>query len=485
MHAFPHRGYMLDVSRGKVPRMEGLLAWIDLLADLGFNHFQLYIEHTFAYRNHRRVWEGASPFTAGEIREIDARCRSRGIEFVPNQNSLGHMEQWLKHPEYAPLAECPEGFQDPWSPDWRTPSTISPVLPGSRELVAGLYAELLPNFTSSLFNVGGDEPFELGKGLSRRRCEEAGKGRVYLEWLLELHALCLSHGRRMMFWADILNEYPELIPELPKDMVPMEWGYEAGHPWDEHCARFAEAGLDFFVCPGTSTWNSISGRTGNMLANLHEAAEAGRRHGALGYLVTEWGDAGHRQFLPTNCLPAVVAATHACGEGFSLPEVLGRMDSRIFSNPESGMARWLHDFGNIYLCDPAPPPNHSRLFMLLHPRDGQGAAEKLTDQALERALTEIGELRVRLACVQIACVDAALIRQEMEVSLGFLEQACRRGIALKQGREREESGRLASDLTHLICYYRKLWLVRNRPGGLEQSLQLPSSLVEHYLKNAR
>jgi len=61
---FERRGYMLDISRDKVPTMESLYALIDQLAGWRYNEFQLYTEHTFAYRNHKKVWKDASPLTA-------------------------------------------------------------------------------------------------------------------------------------------------------------------------------------------------------------------------------------------------------------------------------------------------------------------------------------------------------------------------------------------------------------------------------------
>ncbi len=78
------------------------------------NQFQLYSEHTFAYKNHAEVHAKASPFTAAEIRELDAFCRERYVELVPNQNCLGHMNRWLKHERYRSLAIEPDGFTDPW-----------------------------------------------------------------------------------------------------------------------------------------------------------------------------------------------------------------------------------------------------------------------------------------------------------------------------------------------------------------------------------
>ena len=94
------RGVMLDVSRDKVPTTETLYALIDRLASWKVNQVQLYSEHTFAYRNHPEVHADASPFTPDEIRALDAFCRERFVELVPNQNCLGHMNRWLKHPRY-------------------------------------------------------------------------------------------------------------------------------------------------------------------------------------------------------------------------------------------------------------------------------------------------------------------------------------------------------------------------------------------------
>ena len=119
---FPARGVMLDVSRDKVPSMDTLLTLVDMLAGWKINQLQLYTEHTFAYRNHRVVWEKASPMTGEEILALDAYCRERFIELVPNQSSFAHLERWLTHKEYVHLAERED-----------SPFSISPAVPGSIE----------------------------------------------------------------------------------------------------------------------------------------------------------------------------------------------------------------------------------------------------------------------------------------------------------------------------------------------------------------
>ncbi len=60
----------------------------------------------------------------------------------------------------------------------------------------------------------------------------------------------------MQFWGDIINQYPELVPDIPKDTIALEWGYEADHDFPGKAKLFAESGVPFYVCPGTSSWTT-------------------------------------------------------------------------------------------------------------------------------------------------------------------------------------------------------------------------------------
>ncbi len=311
---FAKRGVMLDVSRGRVPRLKALLGLVDHLADFKLNEFQLYTEHTFAYRNCRPVWRGWGALTGAEMRKLDARCRKLGFELVPNQNSFGHLRQWLAHPPLLKLAETSEPWPDQGGAFLRYPSTLAPANPGTLPFLRKLYDELLPNFTSPHFNVGCDETWDLGRGQSRKLCATKGKGRVYLDFLKQIHRETNRRKKRMMFWGDIILNYPKLIRELPKDIVALNWGYEASHPFEREAAAFARSKIPFYVCPGTSTWMSMIGRHDNAFANLRKAALAGLKHGAIGFLITDWGDGGHPQPLAVSCLPYLFgAAVSWCG----------------------------------------------------------------------------------------------------------------------------------------------------------------------------
>src|SRR5690606_12032611 len=262
----PRRGVLLDISRDKVPTLATLKSLVDRLASFKLNQLQLYMEHAFAYPGHELVWRDASPLCAEEIRELDDHCAARHVELVPNQNSFGHMQRWLVHPPYRALAECPDGFEHPWN--WSgEPYGLCATDPASLRFLEGLYDALLPNFRSHQFNVGLDETFDLGAGRSRAACEARGTERVYLEFLREVHARVQARGRTMQFWGDIVIKRPDLLPELPRDAIALEWGYEADHPFAEHLAQLRAAGLACYVCPGTSSWCSIAGRTENALLN--------------------------------------------------------------------------------------------------------------------------------------------------------------------------------------------------------------------------
>lgn len=485
---FPHRGVMLDMSRDKVPTMQTLYALVDLLAEVRINQLQLYTEHTFAYRNHREVWEQASPMTGEQVMALDASCRQRFIELVPNQNSFGHMHRWLRHPRYRHLAETPAGFQSPWGDD---PFSLCPLEPGSLELLAELYNELLPHFCSRQFNVGCDETFDLGQGRSRAACEERGVGRVYLEFLLKVHRLVQRHGRTMQFWGDIILHYPDLIPELPRGVVALEWGYEADHPFAKNGQKFAQAGVPYYVCPGTSSWNAIAGRTANALGNLWNAAESGLAHGAIGYLITDWGDYGHWQHLPVSFLGyAYGAAVSWAAQANRDLDLARALDLHAFQDAAGVMGRLAYDLGNAYQEPGLLVPNASLLALLLLRPDQpvtEGDWPGLTVEGLERTLEYVDRKMAPLSLARMARPDAELIADEFRNAAALLRHACRLGIARLQAESGEIASiamdtrqALASELQGIVAEYRRLWLARNRPGGLADSAGRMERLLGMY-----
>jgi hypothetical protein len=485
---FPSRGVMLDVSRDRVPTMETLYRLVDLLAGWKINQLQLYIEHTFAFRDHQEVWAEASPFTGEEILALDAYCRERFIELVPNLNSFGHMHRWLKLPRYAPLAELTGWFDTPWGIRMEGPFGLCAVDPGSIELMRDLYNEYLPHFTSRQFNVGCDETIDLGQGRSKEACEERGTGRVYLNFLLKLYREVKARGRSMQFWGDIITQYPELVPELPRDIVALEWGYEANHPFAEHGALFAASGLPFYVCPGTSSWNTIAGRTDNAVGNLRNAAENGLKHGAAGYLITDWGDRGHWQQPWASAIGfGYGAALSWAYEANRELDVAAAVSRYAFRDPTGIAGRAAYDLGNVYRAVGIEPHNSSALFWILQstPEEVRASA-RLADvppDGMDRAQAAIDAAIAPLAQAQINRPDADLLRREMAHAARLLRHACRRGRWIMGGGADDPSA-LEREAGELIAEQEALWLARSRPGGLKDSIARMEKMREDYYKAA-
>ena len=480
---YRERGVMLDVSRDKVPTMATLYRLVDELASWKINRLQLYMEHTFAYRAHPDVWAAASPFTADEIEALDAYCRARFIELVPNQNSFGHMERWLKLPRYAPLAEVVPAQGDTMS--------LCPIDPGSIELLSGLYDDLLPHFASRSFNVGCDETTDLGKGRSKDAVEREGAGRVYLRFLEKIHALVAARGRRMQFWGDIILEHPELIPELPKDVLALEWGYEADHPFDAHGAAFAASGIEHHVVPGTSAWLSLGGRTSNALANLASAARSGRAHGATGMMIADWGDFGHWQPLPVSYLGLAYGAAVAWGLDANREiDVARALDAHVFRDRAGVLGGIARDLGEVYRATGVLVKNASVLaLLLLFPerplRTGRLAG--LTAEGLARAEAAAAEAAQRLSRARSARDDAALIDAELALSAALMAHAGRLGAARLAAPDgatgsipADARRALAEDLGGIVEEYRRIWRHRNREGGLADSAARLESLLRTY-----
>ena len=480
---FLSRGVMLDISRSKVPTMETLFDLVDLFSGWKINHLELYTEHTFAYQHHGEVWAQASPMTGEDILRLDAYCRESFVELVPNQNSFGHMHHWLELPRYNHLAECPEGFELTLGGQSRRmpPFSLNPTDPRSVELMGELFSELLPHFSSRKFNVGCDETWDVGRGRSARAVREKGAGRVYLDYVLEIYKLVKRHHHTMHFWGDIIIQHPELVPELPEDAVVLEWGYEADHPFDEHGAEFASSGIPFFVCPGTSTWNAIAGRTSNCLGNIRNAVENGLRHGAVGVLNTDWGDNDHTQYLPVSYLGfAAGAALPWCNENNRDEDFISALDLHAFNDEARVMGTLSHDLGKVHEVAGPAPHNSTVLFNVLTQSPGSDLPEGVTVESLREAGERISSIIEPLERARMDREDAGVTRDEFANAARIMLHACERGTAMLEGTidSAEKREALATGMRTILGEHRRLWSARNRAGGLQDS----ESVFEHRLR---
>jgi hypothetical protein len=288
----------------------------------------------------------------------------------------------------------------------------------------------------------------------------------------------------MQAWGDIIMAYPELVAELPPDLITLEWGYEAHHPFAEHGAKFAASGLPFYLCPGTSSWNSLAGRTDNALVNLQVAAENGLKYGAVGYLVTDWGDNGHWQPLSVSYLGLLYGAAlgwdYETNRNINIAQALNQ---HVFHDTTGAMGQLAYDLGIVYLLFQPLIHNNSTLFRILQTSPDQisKSYDGVTVARLHESLAYIDRVMSTLPALNQGGVHANLIRREYLWVADMLRHACHRGLwALGGCQDDTLRQQLLKQINPLIADFTPLWLARHRPGGLTDSLARLEKLRRDY-----
>ncbi|MCI9073009.1 MAG: family 20 glycosylhydrolase [Lachnospiraceae bacterium] len=289
----PRRGYYLDQARGRVLKLEELKRIADRLCRYKLNEFQLYVEHTYLFRDLSEMWRDTTPLTAEEIMELDDYCARRHIDLVPSLSSFGHLYMLLSTKSHEDLCELSDTASQPFSfLDRMRHHTVNVSEGKALPFIKKMLEEYMSLFRSDRFNLCADETFDLGKGKSRELAEEKGIHRIYVDYLKELCDFLVQHGKKPMFWGDVICGEPGLARELPEETICLTWGY-APEQREEESRRMAEAGIRQYLCPGVGGWNQWINLIGDSYQNIVRMCGYARKYHAEGVLNTDWGDFGH------------------------------------------------------------------------------------------------------------------------------------------------------------------------------------------------
>ncbi|MGH9277938.1 MAG: glycoside hydrolase family 20 zincin-like fold domain-containing protein [Acidimicrobiales bacterium] len=488
------RGYMLDVSRDRVPTQETLGRLVEVLALARFNHLQLYVEHTFAYPGHEAVWRDASGLSGGDLEWLDRRCAAVGIELAVNQNTFGHMERWLRHDAYRSRAECRDGI-DVGAGKKRPPSVLAPT-PENAAFAVELCRAQLGHVRSGRINIGCDETFDLGRGVSAARAARVGTELVYVEHVARIMAPLVDEGYSILFWGDMLRSHPHLVDHLPNgDITAVAWTYESpcesdislpatvaatlaslGFDLDAHrgfainAAPFAAVDFPFWVAPGTSSWNSLVGRLDNARENILDAAQNARTLGARGLLLTDWGDGGHHQPLSVSYPPiAYAGAVSWCADANERLD-LAHVVSRFVTNDPTGTAgRALVELGSLCRQTGQYVMNGSPLHSALFPQQTNVAVGALDASRMGDVLDRLETVEIDLSGASPRSSDGSTMIEELRTAARLARHGALR-LLVQVGAASVSAAELHADLAWLVERYRADWARRSRPGGLDDSV---------------
>lgn len=452
---FPLRGFYHDVTRGRVPTLETLKVLADRLAAGKYNMLQLYVEHTFAFPEYDGINTPDGRLTADDILELDAYCHDRFIELVPSLSSFAHLYELLQSDRYRPLCEL-ENYkpdQHRWIERMRR-HTIDPSNPDSRRLIKRLIDQFLPLFRSRRFNLCCDETFDLGKGRNRGR----DTGALYFDYVSELIRHVQLHGRQPMLWGDIVLHYPERLSSLPEGITLLNWDYSPT-PNEEAVAFFERHRLPQIVCPGTDSWNRFVENPSVSAPNIGRMAAYGLAHGAIGLMVTNWGDYGH--IAPPGCALYGLAAGAQKGWHTAAP-LDGSFDRAVslqFYDDASGRTPGL--IRDLAACEDSA--RWDRLVRWASDREAALACTPDTDTHAARA----EELEKELAAVQADGGDPA-VYEELRLAAEAIGLMNRLYPVLAGQAPSDDSAALRSALADWTERYAACW----RRGSRESDLPI-------------
>ncbi len=464
------RGVMIDISRSKVPQLSTLKKMVDLLSDLKYNHLELYVEgFSYEYLSFKEVLSDNNYIKLDDYLQLESYANDHFIDLVPNQNGFGHMSDWLARSEYHDLAECPDGFYI-WG-STRPSSTLDPTNKKSYQLVKKMYDDMIPYFKSPYFHMNFDEPFELGAGKSKTRCDETSKEDVFIEFLKPLYKVVKKYQKTPLIWGDCLINHPEALPKLPKDLVFVDWGYNLNYDFESHAKVLKDNKVKFMLAPGTCTWSTITGRYDDMIGSIKNSAEAAKKYGSEGILVTDWGDIGHLQYLPFSYPGFIFGALSSWGSpnesaislyldklvGTTLSEVI--IDLSKYTNLEGPY----RDYGSrlfslILWAEHAMRQNNRVEFYL------EKIKSNLIDDKPLKDLENFFEKQLR----KIKGIES-LEKAEVENSINLLLTLVDIQKNLKKLDETDEKNIFDTDIMILKAYLKKhheLWILRNIEPGI-------------------
>lgn len=191
-----------------------------LMADLasqGVDAVLAEYEDIFPFSGLDITYVRSDRWTQGVLGNFLAAARDAGIEIIPLQQCLGHLEYLFRWDQFRQFAE-----------DRNYPSTLCLSNSRGKALVADMLCQVMAAHPESQYvHLGMDEAKNLA---SCSRCRRKGDTlTVFLDYLDELCGLCDNYGKTPIIWTDMLEDHfrPGLFARFKNRIVMAPWDYGA------------------------------------------------------------------------------------------------------------------------------------------------------------------------------------------------------------------------------------------------------------------
>jgi hypothetical protein len=283
--AMRYRGLSDDLSRGPVDTLDFQKKIVRTLAAYKDNIYSPYFENTQQYASNPLPAPPGGSISAADARALVAYAAQYHITVIPDQEAFGHLRHTLIYEQYQDVAETPHG------------AVLAPSQPRSLAIIKQEFTELAALYPSPFLHVGADETEDLGLGQSKSAVDTQGLGPVYLSFMQQIDTTLHPLSRRLLFWADIAENSPELLKGLPQsfknDTIAISWHYNpSATGFTKYLNYFKSSGFETWVAPGINNWSRIYPNNNYALSNIQQFTRDGQAMGATGQLNTIWYDDG-------------------------------------------------------------------------------------------------------------------------------------------------------------------------------------------------
>lgn len=389
--AMRYRGLSDDLSRGPIPTLDYQEKQIRMLASYKVNIYSPYFEDTLHYASNPLPGVTGGSMSRQDVHALVDYASHYHITIIPEQEAFGHLHHVLTYEQYAPLAETPMG------------TVLAPGQPGSLDLIQRWFDEIATDFPGPFMHIGADETFDLGKGQTKQAVETQGLGKVYIDFLTQIHTRLAPLHRRLLFWGDIAVNDPNEVLRLPKDMIAVAWDYAPrSEGYMSSLQPYLNAGIETWVAPGVSDWSRVYPDNDLALRNIQRFVADGQAANSTGELNTVWNDDGQTLFV-NDWYGVLFGAAAGWQQGSSSIQQFQAAYGPVFHGDYSGKINQAQqDIIAIYeLLDTADVKENTDALYWADPWSPQGQAIAKELQPVlhemrlraEKAITEVAQAR--------------------------------------------------------------------------------------------
>ena len=275
--AYRWRGWMDDISRGPVPHQAFREKQWQRLHALKYNFCNYYTEHTL----YQPEFPDLAPAYA-------AKCAPHPDEVI-NLQLVAHAEKTLRIPFYQYMMDSRTNF-DP---------SVEATYDFLRKRIEAAYQRIS---NSPFFIINCDETEQLGTGRAKKLVDSLGADQVYVDFINRCYKMVKTAGGtpayhpQVAMWGDIVAKNPEMMKQLPKDMIYIMWAYEPIDSFTHLIKPFKEQGNPFWVAASTGHSATMTSTPQRYIKNIANLFRDGHRDGAEGAMLTCWDDNGEALF---------------------------------------------------------------------------------------------------------------------------------------------------------------------------------------------